>query len=67
MDFDDSNGPSYDRHHLAEAVNKEGSAEGSATIGGQRFDNRHQTYEPVPIGYYVGPDGSSNADSLTRP
>jgi hypothetical protein len=42
-------------------VNKEGTAEGSASIGGVSFDNRHQTYEPVPIGYYVGPGGSGNA------
>jgi hypothetical protein len=61
MDFDDGQGPTYDRHPLAAGVNKEGTAEGQATIAGQRFDNRHQTYEPVPLGYYVGPGGSGNA------
>ncbi|MGH2653047.1 MAG: M14 family zinc carboxypeptidase [Actinomycetota bacterium] len=60
MDFDDGGGPTYDRHHLAHDVNKEGAAEGAATIGGQAFDNRHQTYEPVPLGYYVGPGGAGN-------
>jgi hypothetical protein len=62
MDFDDGSGqPTYDTHPLAFDVNKEGTAEGQATVSGQRFDNRHQTYEPVPIGYYVGPGGSGNA------
>jgi hypothetical protein len=61
MDFNDGQGATYERHHLAEAVNKEGTAEGQATIGGQSFQNRHQTYEPVPIGYYVGPGGSGNS------
>jgi hypothetical protein len=61
MDFDDGQGPTYDRHPLAAAVDKEGTAEGRATVDGQSFDNRHQTYEPVPLGYYVGPGGSSNA------
>ncbi len=46
-------------------MNKDGTAEGSATISGQQFDNRHQTYEPVPIGYYVGPGGSGNASCNT--
>jgi hypothetical protein len=59
-DFDDGEGPTYDRHHLAAGVNKEGTAEGSDTVDGQRFDNRHQTYEPVPLGYYVSPSGSGN-------
>ncbi|MGH2591754.1 MAG: M14 family zinc carboxypeptidase [Actinomycetota bacterium] len=62
MDFDDGQGPTYDRHHLAQGVNMEGTAEGSDTVDGQRFDNRHQTYEPVPLGYYVSPSGSSNSD-----
>jgi hypothetical protein len=65
MDFDDGGGATYDRHQLAGGVNKEGTAEGSATISGQQFDNRHQTYEPVPIGYYVGPGGSGNASCDT--
>jgi len=60
-DFDDGNGPTYGRHHLAKGVNKEGTAEGQAEVEGQTFDNRHQTYEPVPIGYYVGPGGSGNS------
>ena len=61
MDFDDGNGPTYERHHLANAVNKEGTAEGVGTIGDETFDNRHQTYEPVPLGYYVSESGSLNA------
>jgi hypothetical protein len=60
-DFDDGSGPTYDRHPLAKGVNKEGTAEGQAEVDGQSFDNRHQTYEPVPLGYYVGPGGSGNA------
>jgi hypothetical protein len=60
-DFDDGSGPTYERHHLARGVNKEGTAEGQGEVDGQTFDNRHQTYEPVPIGYYVGPGGSGNA------
>lgn len=62
MDFNDGDGPTYDRHHLAEGVNKEGTAEGQATVDGHEFGNRHQTYEPVPIGYYVSPSASANAD-----
>jgi hypothetical protein len=61
MDFDDGRGPTYDRHPLAQDVNKEGTAEGSDTVDGQTFDNRHQTYEPVPLGYYVGPGGANNS------
>jgi hypothetical protein len=60
-DFDDGRGPTYRRHRLARGVNKEGTAEGQGEVDGQSFDNRHQTYEPVPIGYYVGPGGSRNA------
>ncbi|MGH3734837.1 MAG: M14 family zinc carboxypeptidase [Micromonosporaceae bacterium] len=65
MDFNDGQGPTYDRRHLAKGVNKEGTAEGMATVAGQRFENRHQTYEPVPIGYYVGPGGSGNSACTT--
>ncbi len=61
MDFDDGQGPTYDRHPLAAGVNMEGTAEGIGTVGDVTFDNRHQTYEPVPLGYYVGPGGSGNA------
>jgi hypothetical protein len=61
-DFDDGSGPTYDRHRLANGVNMEGTAEGQAEVDGQTFDNRHQTYEPVPLGYYVGPGGSGNAN-----
>lgn len=57
MDFDDGAGETYDRHPLAKGVNKEGTAEGSATISGTTFSHRHQTYEPVPIGYYVDAGG----------
>jgi hypothetical protein len=60
-DFDDGDGPTYDRHHLAKGVNKEGTAEGQGSVDEQDFDNRHQTYEPVPIGYYISPEGSGNA------
>jgi hypothetical protein len=61
MDFDDGEGPTYDRHPLAADVNKEGTAEGVDTVDGQGFDNRHQTYEPTPLGYYVSPDGANNS------
>jgi hypothetical protein len=57
MDFDDGSGETYDKHPLAKGVNMEGTAEGSATISGQTFSHRHQTYEPVPIGYYVDASG----------
>ena len=62
IDFDDGEGATYDRHHLARGVDMEGTAEGQGTIGDEEFLHRHQTYEPVPIGYYVSPDGASNAD-----
>jgi hypothetical protein len=65
MDFDDGQGPTYDRHPLAVGVNKEGTAEGNGSVDGQSFNNRHQTYEPVPLGYYVGPGGSANDDCST--
>ncbi len=60
MDFDDGNGPTYDQA-LAKGVNKEGSAEGRGTIGGVQYVHRHQTYEPVPIGYVTSSSGSANA------
>jgi hypothetical protein len=62
MDFDDGKGETYARHRLAKGVNKEGTAEGKAEVDGESFDNRHQTYEPVPIGYYVDQSGSGNSD-----
>ncbi|MGH2774432.1 MAG: M14 family zinc carboxypeptidase [Actinomycetota bacterium] len=62
MDFDDGRGATYDVHHLAEDVNKEGAAEGSSTVDGQSFEHRHQTYEPVPLGYYVSPSGAGNSE-----
>lgn len=61
MDFDDGQGATYDRHHLAQGVDKEGTAEGADTIGSESFDNRHQTYEPTPLGYYVSPAGANNS------
>ena len=61
MDFNDGDGPTYDRHHLSSGVNKEGTAEGQATIGDESFSNRHQTYETTPIGYFVHTSGSGNA------
>jgi hypothetical protein len=61
MDFDDGEGPTYDRHRLARGVDMEGTAEGQGEVDGQTFDNRHQTYEPVPVGYYVSPSGSGNS------
>ncbi len=63
MDFDDGSGETYEKHPLAKGVNMEGTAEGSATIGDQTFSHRHQTYEPVPIGYYVDAGGDCS-DSL---
>ncbi|HZK50138.1 MAG TPA: hypothetical protein VFD47_01070, partial [Actinomycetota bacterium] len=62
MDFDDGRGATYDVHHLADDVNKEGAAEGSSTVDGQSFEHRHQTYEPVPLGYYVSPSGAGNSE-----
>lgn len=61
MDFDDGEGATYQRHPLAAKVNKPGASEGFAELGGVLYDNRHQTYEPVPLGYFVSPEGSSNA------
>jgi hypothetical protein len=61
MDFDDGVGPTYDRMELARGVDMEGTAEGRDTVDGQEFDNRHQTYEPTPLGYYVSPSGSANS------
>ena len=65
MDFDDGEGETYARHHLAEGVNKEGTAEGQATVDDQTFEHRHQTYEPTPLGFFVSPSGSSNASCTT--
>jgi hypothetical protein len=65
MDFDDGQGPTYARHPLAADVNKEGTAEGADTVDGQSFDNRHQTYEPTPLGYYVSPSGANNSQCDT--
>ncbi|MGH2750033.1 MAG: hypothetical protein ACRDK3_04045, partial [Actinomycetota bacterium] len=62
MDFDDGRGETYDVHHLANDVDKEGAAEGSSTVDGQRFEHRHQTYEPVPLGYYISPSGAGNSE-----
>ncbi|MGH2699594.1 MAG: M14 family zinc carboxypeptidase [Actinomycetota bacterium] len=62
MDFDDGRGATYDVHPLAEDVNKEGTAEGRSTVDGQSFEHRHQTYEPVPLGYYVSPAGAGNSE-----
>jgi hypothetical protein len=42
-------------------VNKEGTAEGKGEVDGHSFEHRHQTYEPVPLGYYVDQSGSSNS------
>ncbi|HEX9696984.1 MAG TPA: hypothetical protein VGB64_11825 [Actinomycetota bacterium] len=61
MDFDDGEGPTYERHPLAAGVNKPGASEGFAEFDGTLYDNRHQTYEPGPVGYYISPNGSSNA------
>ncbi len=61
MDFDDGQGETYERHPLAAGVNKEGTAEGKANVDEQSFNHRHQTYEPVPLGYYVSASGSGNS------
>ena len=67
MDFDDGSGETYAKHPLAKGVNKEGTAEGSATISGTTFSHRHQTYEPVPIGYYVDAGGDCNNSLCDSP
>ena len=64
MDFDDGSGETYAKHPLAKAVDKEGTAEGSATISGTSFSHRHQTYEPVPIGYYVSASGGGSCSDV---
>lgn len=61
MDFDDGEGPTYERHPLAAGVNKPGASEGFAELGSVMYDNRHQTYEPGPLGYFISPEGASNA------
>jgi hypothetical protein len=66
MDFDDGDGATYD-DPLARDVNKEGTAEGRASIGNVQFTHRHQTYEPVPIGFYNAPSGSGNATCSSDP
>jgi hypothetical protein len=62
MDFADAEGETYERHPLAKGVNKEGTAEGVDSVGDETFEHRHQTYEPVPLGFYVDQSGSANAD-----
>lgn len=71
MDFSDGESCTYpddDRcdpastHHLARAVQKPGAAEGRAELEGQEFAHRHQTYEPTPLGYFVSPTASANAE-----
>lgn len=61
MDFGDGEAATYGRHRLAAGVNKPGAAEGVAMLDGTRYNNRHQTYEPAPLGYFVSDAGSSNA------
>lgn len=61
MDFDDGEGPTYDRRRLASGVDMKGTAEGQDTVDGQTFDNRHQTFEPAPLGYYISTLGSANS------
>ena len=62
INFADDEGPTYGRHPLARGVNMEGTAEGQATLGGEDWFNRHQTYEPVPLGYSISVSGAGNAD-----
>lgn len=70
MDFNDGTAPTYPSdpdasdgtgHPLAWDVDKEGTAEGNATVDGTTFANRHQTYEPTPLGFFVSSTGASNA------
>jgi hypothetical protein len=61
IDFSDGSGPTYDTHPLAANVDKPGAAEGLETLDDVTYEHRHQTYEPVPLGYYVSPAGASNA------
>jgi hypothetical protein len=67
VDFDDGKGETYERHPLAKGVNKEGTAEGSASYGDQTFTHRHQTYEPVPTGFYVSAGGDCFSDRCDSP
>lgn len=67
MDFDDGAGPTYAKNVLARGVDKEGTAEGSASYGDQSFTHRHQTYEPVPIGFYVSSGGDCFSDRCDSP
>lgn len=62
IDFDDGEGNATYEHPLARGVDKEGTAEGQASIGDNDFLHRHQTYEPVPIGYKV-PVGDTSCSS----
>jgi hypothetical protein len=61
IDFDDGKGATYARHPLAADVQKEGAAEGQATVHGSFYQHRHQTYAAGPLGFYVSATGSSNA------
>jgi hypothetical protein len=67
VDFDDGKGETYERHPLAKGVNMEGTAEGSASYGDQTFTHRHQTYEPVPTGFYVSAGGDCFSDRCDSP
>jgi putative cell wall-binding protein len=44
--FNDGDGPTYATQDLAKEINQPGAAEGE--------NNRHQTAEPVPVGYSIG-------------
>jgi hypothetical protein len=54
VDFHDWDQETFDKHPLTEEIRKPGTARGRQTLDGEQYHNRHQTYEPVPIGYLVG-------------
>jgi hypothetical protein len=61
VDFHDWESETFDQHPLTEEIRKPGTARGRQTLDGEQYYNRHQTYEPVPVGYLVG--GPTNCSS----
>jgi hypothetical protein len=67
IDFEDGGNATY-QDPLARGVNKEGTAEAEQQIGNEDYAHRHQTYEPVPIGYKVPVnDTSCTSDRCDSP
>jgi hypothetical protein len=57
-DFFDGDEATFDTHPMTEDLDREGTASGRQTLDGTQYYHRRQTYEPVPLGYVVGPPAS---------